>query len=120
MTKKELLDFICELCGLKECSEIILRQITKFVTKHGYSYKDIARALCYYVDVKGNVLDLKYGIGIVPYVADEATHYFEEEARKVEAQKAMAKREAARPVIKVKPLSPKKTIRKRHIDISQL
>lgn len=120
MTKNELLDFICELYGIPKCSEIILRQINKFVTKHGYSYKDIARALCYYIDVQGGTIELKYGIGIVPYVMEEATAYFKEEARKKNAQKQMAKVEECHEIIKVKALPKTKSIRKKHIDISQL
>ena len=120
MTKQELLNFICEICEITECNDIILRQINKYVTGHGFSYKDIARALCYYVDVMGKKIQLQYGIGIVPFVMKEAQQYFEQERKKQEEQRRAAQTTENITVMRVGPLPAKKSIRKRHIDISQL
>ena len=102
---------------------MILRQINKYVNEHGWSYKDIARAFAYYVEVQGNTPDLKYGIGIVRFVMDDARKYYETLQKQKEAQIQAAKETAAQEqnkVIITAAPERKKTIRKRSIDISQL
>lgn len=102
---------------------MILRQINKYVNEHGWSYKDIARAFAYYVEVQGNTPDPKYGIGIVRFVMDEARKYYETLQKQKEAQIKAANEqknsEQSKIVITVAP-GRDKTIRKRSIDISQL
>jgi len=77
MTKPELIKLICELLGIEKPNRMIETQITRFVTKHGYDYKDIGRALYYFVEVQKNKPDVSKGIGIVPFVKEESTAYFE-------------------------------------------
>ena len=123
MTKQELCKIICQLMGCEECNAMILRQINKYVNEHGWSYKDIARAFAYYVEVQGNTPDPKYGIGIVRFVMDDARKYYETLQKQKEAQiqaaKETAKQEQNKVIITAAP-ERKKTIRKRNIDISQL
>lgn len=121
MNKEELCNFICEITNTNACSEMILRQIHKYVRECGYSYKDIARALSYYVDVQNNTLELKYGIAIVKLVMKDAQAYY----KKLEIQK-QNQIKAARQIkntfnncVQCK-ISGKKTIKKRQIDISQM
>lgn len=77
MTKKELTTLICDLLEIPQVNRMIETQITRFVTKHGYDYKDIGRALYYFVTVQKNKPDISKGIGIVPFVKEESTAYFE-------------------------------------------
>jgi hypothetical protein len=123
MTKQELCKIICQLMGCEECNAMILRQINKYVNEHGWSYKDIARAFAYYVEVQGNTPDPKYGIGIVRFVMDDARKYYETLQKQKEAQIKAANEqknsEQNKIVITVAP-GRDKTIRKRSIDISQL
>lgn len=122
MTKQELCKIICQLMGCEECNAMILRQINKYVNEHGWSYKDIARAFAYYVEVQGNTPDPKYGIGIVRFVMDDARKYYETLQKQKEAQIQAAKKQESnnnKIVITVAP-GRSKTIRKRAIDISQL
>jgi hypothetical protein len=80
-------------------------QITKFQKLHGYTEKDIARAVAYYVEVQGQVPDRRKGIGIVPYVMEEAQRYYNAQA----AERLRLKEEAQKitqgntKVIKVRP-----------------
>ena len=126
MNKKELLDWICDIFGIEKCNEMILKQINKYVTERGYNYKDIARALTYYVDVKNNKPDIKYGIGIVPYVIDEARAYYENLKRIKEEQMRAAELEKKRQLNQIEnkgifiQLSKKKTIHKKTINIDKL
>jgi hypothetical protein len=105
MTRKELEQLIAELYGVEAINTMIEAQIVKFQKLHGYTEKDIARAVAYYVEVQGNVPDRRKGIGIVPYVMDEAQKYYNaqtvERARlREEAQKI---KQGETKVIKVKP-----------------
>jgi hypothetical protein len=51
-------------------------QISKFIKQHGYSYKEIGRAVYFYIEVLGNTPRKEMGIGIVPHVMDEAKRHF--------------------------------------------
>jgi hypothetical protein len=111
MTRKELEQLICELYDIPNINSMIGSQITKFQKLHGYTEKDIARAVAYYVEVQGQVPDRRKGIGIVPYVMEEAQRYYNaqvaERARiKVQAQKL---KESDTKVIKVRPRKHKKS-----------
>jgi hypothetical protein len=122
MTRKELEQLICELYGVDAINSMIDAQITKFQKLHGYSEKDIARAVAYYVEVQGQVPDRRKGIGIVPFVMEEAQRYYNaqvvERARlKEEAQKIT---QGVTKVIKVKPRKNKPTSGRYIVDIENL
>ena len=122
MTKQELIQFICDMFNIKECPEMILRQIHKYVTERRYGYLEIARALSYFVDVQGSSLEIKYGIGIVPVVMEQSRRYFkkQEEQKKQQleaAEKAKKLKEIQSIYVKI---NNKKTIKKPHINIDKL
>ena len=57
----------------------IKKQIKDYVTNHGYTYSGIHKALIYYYEIKGNKFDkgkAQGGIGIVPYVYNDAFNYY--------------------------------------------
>ena len=122
MTKQELEQFICEIFQIDECTSMILRQINKYVTERRYDYKNIARALSYYVDVQGNTLDIKYGIGIVPLVMNDALKYFEQLKKQQEEQRqaAVAASQQQDNIIKIRDEQIKMPRKRPHIDISSL
>jgi hypothetical protein len=106
MTRQELEQLIAELYQVEKINSMIEAQINKFQKLHGYTEKDIARAVAYYVEVQGNVPDRRKGIGIVPYVMEEAQNYYnaqiaERSRLKIEAQKI--NEGGTKKVIKVKP-----------------
>lgn len=90
MEKQELLEYICDWYGITKVPQIILNQIYKFTTERRYSYKDIARALSYYIEVQHNKPEIKYGIAIVPYVMDEAQKWFKQKEKEKEQQRIAA------------------------------
>lgn len=123
MNKKELRDLICELLEIKAVNHMIESQITRFVTKHGYDYKDIGRALYYFVRVQGNKPEVNKGIGIVPFVKEEATAHFEKMKREQqlkERQGEEVKQElnSERKVFKINPR--KREIKNNKINIEEL
>jgi len=122
MTRKELEQLIAELYGVEAINSMIDSQITKFQKLHGYTEKDIARAVAYYVEVLGNVPDRRKGIGIVPFVMEEAQRYYNAQAversrLKDEAQKI---KQGETKVIKVKPKKYKPHSGRYIVDIENL
>lgn len=95
ITKNELRQIICDVLDIKETTITIERQINNFVLGSGYSYKDIARALVFFVEIEKGDVEPKYGIGIVPHVIDRSRAFFEnkkkERKRQVESIKEAEK-----------------------------
>lgn len=121
MKKEELLAFICEMFGCKSCNDMILRQIHNYVNEYGYAYKDIARALSYYVDVQGNKLDPRYGIAIVKFVMAKARAYYaeQEKLKQQQIEEAKKAKKSSNVIIKCKP-NRKVTIKRNKIDIENI
>ena len=71
----KLRDYIYENQG-KNRNKIILatKMIQTYVTEHGMSYNGIYLTLKYFIEEKGGNID--NGIGIVPYIYEEARDYF--------------------------------------------
>ena len=60
------------------------KQVETFRKQDGLSNDDIAGAVKYWFEVKGNSTDRQYtkgGIGIVPYIIDESRAYWKEQER---------------------------------------
>ena len=123
MEKQELLEYICEWFNIPECNQLILNQIYKFTTERRYTYKEIARALSFYIDVQGKQPDLKYGIAIVPFVMDDARKFFKqkeiEKQRQIEAAKSHQQITPQTTQIVCNPRT-QKTKKRKQIDISNL
>lgn len=119
MTKSELIELLEELLG-KPLPTMVLRQITKFANQ-GLTYKEIARATYYLFDVKKKDTDSihTYGIGLVPYVKDEANkHYDHIKHQQERRQRQFLEQEE----IEIRGVQPQKQIkvRKEEIDIDKL
>ena len=107
MTRKELSELIADLYGIPEINTMIDSQISKFIKQHGYTYKEIGRAVYFYVEVQGQTPKKEMGIGIVPHVMEEARKYFiqlEIEQNRLEEQGKIIAQETEQKVIKVKPV----------------
>lgn len=74
--RQELISYIEKLFN-KKVDARILRQIKTFIDDYGYKYKGIQLTLEYFFELKGNSLvKSQGGIGIVPYVYEEAKQYY--------------------------------------------
>ena len=72
-----LVDYIEKLFGTGYVSAKIAKQIKDYRTTYGYSYSGILGTLVYWFEVKKMPLDkANGGIGIVPYVYEDAKTYF--------------------------------------------
>lgn len=75
---QELDKYICELFKLEYVNARIRKQINDMVDKYHFTYSGIMGTLKYFYEIKQHPLDkANGGIGIVPYVYDEARKYYE-------------------------------------------
>lgn len=77
--KDILMEYVCKLFGLKRPGPTVYSQLKTFMEKNNYyTYKGVLNALKYFYEIqKNSTKKSNQGIGIVPYVYDEAAVYFE-------------------------------------------
>lgn len=69
--------YIMQLYKTDFVSPRIKKQINQFVNDYGYSYSGIHKALVFHHEIRKNPVDTRYtGIGIVPYVYQDAYNYY--------------------------------------------
>lgn len=75
--RQALEGYIIQLFNLKHMDGRITLQIKKFIQDYNYTYSGILRTLKYFYEVKKNDLSKSNnGIGIVPWVYQEAYNYY--------------------------------------------
>jgi hypothetical protein len=126
-TREDLNNIIKELLDITEIPFQIQRQIRDYVAR-GYTYKGIARALCFLVDERHFNLKAsykQYGIGIVKNVYQDAQTFYEQ--LKIEKEKQQKRQQeiivAANNnslIIYCGKADINKKIKKKNIDISKL
>ena len=127
-TRDNLYDLIKDLLGVTEVPFQIKRQIREYMTEHGYSYKGIARALCFLIDQRNfNFRNSyqQYGIGIVKNVYSEAQTFYEK--LRIQKEKEEQRQQAIIAAITQQTITihcgegdVKKQKQKKQIDISSL
>ncbi|MEJ7218430.1 hypothetical protein [Staphylococcus gallinarum] len=75
--RKALIEYIMDLFHLDKPSGMILKQIKEFHDEpYYYRYKAIQMTLEYFFEIKNNSVRNARGIGIVPYVYDDASDFY--------------------------------------------
>lgn len=74
--RKELIEYICEVYKLDSPTGMIFKQIKNFQEDYGYKLKGIELSLRYFYGTLGNKPKDGEGIGIVPYVYEEAKQHY--------------------------------------------
>ena len=77
--KRELENYIKKLFGYSTIPPRVMKQIQTYThdVEHNYTYSGIYKTLKYFFEVRGNSLEkANGGIGIVPYVYNEAYTYW--------------------------------------------
>lgn len=118
--RKDLIAYICELHNLDAPTGMILKQIKEFENDYGYKLKGMELALRYFYETLGNPVREGDGIGIIPYVYEEAKKYY---ILRMKAQESAEENEGNYVTSrKVKITSPKLDYKKRvkPIDIASL
>ena len=75
--KKALEYYIKKLFNINYVDARIHKQIKQYVEENNYTYSGIHKSLTYFYEVKGNSIEkANGGIGIVPYVYQQAYRYY--------------------------------------------
>ena len=111
-----------ELFGSDYVYAKIKKQIKDYVTNHGYTYSGIHKALVYYYEVKGNKFDegkAQGGIGIVPFVYQNAYNYYyaiwEAQQKQEYITDAASVEQFVPRVVEVRIPVPQRQVRKRNL-----
>lgn len=102
-------EYIKDILEIDKISPLIKKQIKKYTEEDGMTYLEIRDTLKYFFELKNGNKTKAQGIGIVPYVYDEAKKYYQkiyditEKAKKVEIKSSIEKNiSISRPISKVK------------------
>lgn len=81
--KIRLTEYICKLYGIDKLSALINRQIKEYKEEKEYKYSGMLYTLVYFYEIKENKFspERTKGIGIIPYIYEEAKNYYEETKR---------------------------------------
>ena len=75
--KYNLEEYIRKLFNTKTINTKIKKQLKDFIDEYNYSYSGILKTLIYWYDIKNNNIEkANGGIGIVPYIYDQAKEYY--------------------------------------------
>ena len=75
LDRKKLIDYVCELFNYKKPSVKVYQQMSSYY-EYGTSYADMLLALKYFYEIKkGDINKSQGGIGIIPYVLEEAKEF---------------------------------------------
>ena len=75
--KQELEEYIMKLFKTSYVEPRVQKQIKQYREEYNYTYSGIRKALVYFFEVKGNSVEkANGGIGIVPYVYQNAYNYY--------------------------------------------
>ena len=120
LERKKLCDYVCELFNYKKPSVRIYQQMANYYER-GVSYTDMLLALKYFYEIKkGDINKSQGGIGIIPYVLEEAKEFATLE--KLEQDKLIAKFEQNEQIkeIKIIKVIEPHNKNKKQIDINSL
>ncbi len=117
--KDDLVEYICRLFGLKRPGPTVYSQLKNFMEKYShYTFKGVKNALIYFYEVqKNSTKNSKQGIGIVPYIYDEAFQYFSKLGNKQNKIKESLNKQLDKEVQVIKATEKKET-NKKFIDLT--
>lgn len=116
--RKELIEYICKLYRLESPTGMILKQIKEYHEEYKYKYKGMELALRYFYETLGNSVQDGSGIGIVPFVYEDAKNYFILKLKVEDSVKNMKKEETQ--IVEVSSPKPFYKRKIKYIDISSL
>ncbi|WP_425203759.1 hypothetical protein [Priestia megaterium] len=113
--RRELIEYICDLYKVDAPTGMMLKQIKEFENDFKYKLKGIELALRYFYDTLENNPREGEGIGIVPYVYEEAKrHYLKRQSIQKSVNK-LTENPVKEKRVRVK--SPKLEIQRRNLKI---
>lgn len=75
---KDLMKYICEnLYEIEAPTPLMLKQIKEYKEKFNYTYRGMKSTLHYFYEIQeGNDVENSIGVGIIPFVYDEAKQFY--------------------------------------------
>lgn len=118
--KENLNKYIMNMFGLDYVSPKISKQIKEYVTTYKYTYSGIHGSLVYFFEIKkGDLRKTNGGIGIVPYIYNDAKEYFQE-LRNIEEKNQDKDYNNQRIKIVIKPPTRKPISKVKEIDWGEI
>ncbi|WP_437434996.1 hypothetical protein [Brevibacillus brevis] len=117
--RKELIQYICELYNMDSPTGMILKQIKDYQEQFNFKLRGILLSLKYFHETLGNVPREGDGIGIVPFMYEEAKKHY---LMKLKVEDSIDFLEQQQQVRVVEIISPQFNYKKnlKPIDISSL
>ena len=72
----DLISYIEKLFGYDNIPAKIVKQIKEYRANYNYSYSGMLKTLQYWFEIRGAEAERVYGIGIIPYIYEEAFNYY--------------------------------------------
>jgi hypothetical protein len=114
--RQQLIDYICSTFRIDVPTGMILKQIKDFQTDYKYKLKGMELALRYFHETLGNQVQQGSGIGIIPFVYEDAKNHYIKQQKIAESLENLDKNEEITVYI-----DPNKNKRKsKKIDISAI
>jgi hypothetical protein len=74
---KDLIAYVCELYQIEVPNGLMFKQIKDFKEQFNYTYRGMKTTLHYFYEIQeGNSVEDSVGIGIIPFVYDEAKKFY--------------------------------------------
>lgn len=115
--RNDLLDYISLKYDMEFATGFMLKQISEFHNKRGYSYKAMKATLVYMFEVEKIPIKEGTGLGLIPHFYDKAKKYYQRINLAGDAAKNI---EIDNTVKKIKTHKPKNVNRVRHFDLSDM
>lgn len=113
--RQELIGYICELFRIEVPSGMILKQIKDFQEDYKYKLKGMELALRYFHETLGNRPQQGGGIGIIPFVYEDAKQHY---MKQMKIQESLQNGETEEITVYINPDNNKRKSKK--IDITAI
>lgn len=120
--RQELYDLVAKLFFLKYPTGMMMKQIKDFKEDLEYTYKGMTLSLEYWTETLGNTMQNARGVGIIPFIYEDAKQFY---IQKLELKKAVDQMDGAfssdkEVVISKQSLSTKKQKKYKMINMDDL
>lgn len=82
--RQDLLNVISSVYDIPYPTGFMLRQMKQFKEDRNYSYGDQAKAILYSKNILNKVMKSNYGLGLIPYVIEDAKKYYTDQERRMD------------------------------------
>lgn len=110
--------YIAKLLRIEFPTGMILKQIKDYKDKYNYTYKGMELSLIYFFDTLGNRAQEGQGIGIIPFVYEDAKNHYIKQKKIADSLDDMENEETMELVVYLKPNNNKRKTKK--IDMSSI